>query len=149
MSVTFKCFMGLQRNPVNAPNTWTCLRSICLLRMTEMHALLSLARALAPCIFIIINIIICWGTGLPYGLHIRTHNPPRGPSVCWWVLTTANAAGTNGLTCLPKHGGARNNKFMVTHPKTDQQCLTSAIARRSALTAGPWSYSLSVHFIVA
>jgi hypothetical protein len=21
-----------------------------------------------------------------------------------WVLTIANAAGTNGLTCLPKHG---------------------------------------------
>jgi hypothetical protein len=25
----------------------------------------------------------CWGTGLPYGLHIRitSHNPPCGPSV--------------------------------------------------------------------
>jgi hypothetical protein len=46
----------------------------------------------------------CWGTGLPYGLHLRKtgHNPPRGPSA-WWVLTTANAAGNNGLTCLPKH----------------------------------------------
>jgi hypothetical protein len=38
-------------------------------------------------------------------------NPPRGPSAGWWVLTTANAAGTNGLTCLPKHGGSRDNKF--------------------------------------
>jgi hypothetical protein len=28
------------------------------------------------------------------------------------VLTTTNAAGTNGLTCLPKHGGARNSKFL-------------------------------------
>jgi hypothetical protein len=28
-----------------------------------------------------------------------------------WVLTTANAAGTNGLTCLPKHGEARDNKL--------------------------------------
>jgi hypothetical protein len=27
------------------------------------------------------------------------------------VLTIANATGTNGLTCLPKHGGARDNKF--------------------------------------
>jgi hypothetical protein len=27
------------------------------------------------------------------------------------VLTTADAAGTNGLTCLPKHGRARDNKF--------------------------------------
>jgi hypothetical protein len=28
-----------------------------------------------------------------------------------WVLTIANETGTNGLTCLPKHGGARDNKF--------------------------------------
>jgi hypothetical protein len=28
-----------------------------------------------------------------------------------WVLTIANATGTNVLTCLPKHGGARDNKF--------------------------------------
>jgi hypothetical protein len=35
----------------------------------------------------------CWGTGLPHGLYIRRtgHNPPRGPSAGWWVLTTANA----------------------------------------------------------
>jgi hypothetical protein len=32
---------------------------------------------------------------------------------------------------------ARDNKFWVTHPMTDQRCLTSTIARRSALTAGP------------
>jgi hypothetical protein len=44
---------------------------------------------------------------LHYGLHIRrtSHNLPRGPSAGWRVLTTANAAETNGLTCLPKHGG--------------------------------------------
>jgi hypothetical protein len=29
---------------------------------------------------------------------------------------TANAAGTNGLTCLPRHGGARDDKVLVTHP---------------------------------
>jgi hypothetical protein len=62
--------------------------------------------------------------------------PPRGPGAGLWVLTTANAAGNNSLTCLPKQGGARDNKFLVTHPMTDQRCLTSAIARRSALTAG-------------
>jgi hypothetical protein len=28
-----------------------------------------------------------------------------------WVLTTANAARTNGLTWLSKHGGAQDNKF--------------------------------------
>jgi hypothetical protein len=25
-------------------------------------------------------------------------------------------AGTNGFTCLPKHGGAQDNQFLVTHP---------------------------------
>jgi hypothetical protein len=29
-----------------------------------------------------------------------------------------NPASTNGLTCLPKHGGARYNKILVTHPMT-------------------------------
>jgi hypothetical protein len=62
---------------------------------------------------------------------------PRGPSTGWWVLTTANTAGINGLTCLPKHGWAHDSKFLVTHPMTDQRCLTSKIARRSALPAGP------------
>jgi hypothetical protein len=64
------------------------------------------------------------GTSLPYGLPTRRtgHNPPRGPSADWWVLTTVNAAGTNGLACLPKHGGARDNKSLVTHPMTNQCC---------------------------
>jgi hypothetical protein len=50
-----------------------------------------------------------------------------------WVLTTANAAGTNGLTWLPKHGGARDNKFLGTHPMTDyrERCLASAHAERT------------------
>ncbi|RVE41297.1 hypothetical protein evm_014052 [Chilo suppressalis] len=42
------------------------------------------------------------------GIGRLGHDPPRGPSAVWWVLTTADAAGTNGLTCLPKHGGARD-----------------------------------------
>jgi hypothetical protein len=29
---------------------------------------------------------------------------------------TANAAGTNSLTCLPKHGRDRDDKLLVTHP---------------------------------
>jgi hypothetical protein len=49
----------------------------------------------------------------------RAHNPPRGPSADWWVLTTANAASTNGLTCLPKHGRARDDKVLVIHPMID------------------------------
>jgi hypothetical protein len=85
----------------------------------------------------------CWGTDLAYGLYIRRigHNPPRGPNADWWVLTTANAARTNGLTYLPKNGGARVKKFFVSHPKIDQCWLTSTIARCSALTAGPSSSS--------
>jgi hypothetical protein len=43
------------------------------------------------------------------------------------VLTNANTSGTNGLTCLPKHGGARDNKFSDTYPITDQRYLTFAI----------------------
>jgi hypothetical protein len=35
------------------------------------------------------------------------------------VLTTENTAGINGLTSLPKHGGAGDNKFLVTHPMTE------------------------------
>jgi hypothetical protein len=80
---------------------------------------------------IIIIISLLMSPLLPYGFHIRRtgHNPPRGPSAGWWVLTTADAAGTNGLTSLRKHGGARENKFLATHPMTDQRCLSSAIPR--------------------
>jgi hypothetical protein len=47
------------------------------------------------------------------------------------MLTTANAAGTNGLTCLPKQGGVRDDKVLVTHPITDlcERCSASTIAR--------------------
>jgi hypothetical protein len=59
------------------------------------------------------------------------HNPPRGPSADKCVLTTTNAAGINGLTCLPKLFRARDNKFLVTHPVIDQSCLTFTIAHRA------------------
>jgi hypothetical protein len=56
------------------------------------------------------------------------------------VSTTANAASTIGLPCLPKHGEAKDNKFFLgTLSMMDQRCLTSEIARRSALTTGPSS----------
>jgi hypothetical protein len=71
------------------------------------------------------------------------YSPSRGPSAGWWVLTTANAAGTNGLACLPKHGEARENKFLVTPPMTDQRRLTFAIARQSARTARPSNSSVT------
>ncbi|RVE53433.1 hypothetical protein evm_002003 [Chilo suppressalis] len=31
------------------------------------------------------------------GIGRLDHDPPRGPSSDWWVLTTADAAGTNGF----------------------------------------------------
>ncbi|RVE46045.1 hypothetical protein evm_009325 [Chilo suppressalis] len=68
------------------------------------------------------------------GIGRLGHDPPRGPSADWRVLTTADAAGTNGLTCLPKHGGVRDSEFSVTHPMTDhcESCLTSALAAERA-----------------
>ncbi|RVE46209.1 hypothetical protein evm_009167 [Chilo suppressalis] len=68
------------------------------------------------------------------GIGRLGHDPPRGPSADWRVLTTADATGTNGLTCLPKHGGARDSKFLVTHPMTDhcESYLTSTIAAERA-----------------
>ncbi|CAG9783696.1 unnamed protein product [Diatraea saccharalis] len=62
------------------------------------------------------------------------HDPSRWTNADWRVLTTANAAGTNGLTWLPKHGVARDNNFLVTHPVTDpcESCLTTRIAGRGA-----------------
>jgi hypothetical protein len=48
------------------------------------------------------------------------------------MLTTANtAAGTNGLTCLLKHGEARNIKILVTHKMIDQCCLASTTVRQA------------------
>jgi hypothetical protein len=43
---------------------------------------------------------------------------PRGSSADLWMLTTAKAAETNSLTCVSKHVGARDSKFLVTHPMT-------------------------------
>jgi hypothetical protein len=61
-------------------------------------------------------------------------------------------AGTNRLMCLPKHGGARRNKFLVTHPMTDQRCLTSAIARRAHCPRGrraPHIIELKIRFFTS
>jgi hypothetical protein len=78
----------------------------------------------------------CWGIGVPYELHMRRtgteHNLPRGSSDDWWVIATANAAGTNGLTRFPKHGGTRDNKFLVIRQMTD----LFNIRTPSTLTAG-------------
>ncbi|RVE46394.1 hypothetical protein evm_008928 [Chilo suppressalis] len=47
------------------------------------------------------------------------HIPPRLSRADWWVLTTADAAGTNGLTYLPKHGQTQDRRLLVDHPMTD------------------------------
>jgi hypothetical protein len=60
------------------------------------------------------------------------------------VLTTENAAGTNCLTCLPKHGGARDNNFLVAYDANDQRCFTF----ESVLTAQPSSSYCNVYCIV-
>jgi hypothetical protein len=72
------------------------------------------AKLMTLYIIIIISLCLhCWGTGLFYGIHIMrtSHNPPRGPTADWRLLTTAYSAGINGLTYLPKHEGAQAYKF--------------------------------------
>jgi hypothetical protein len=61
-------------------------------------------------------------------------------------LVGANECKFSRLNVPFKHGGARDNKFLVTHPMTDQRC-TSAIARWSALTVGPSNSSFIVIII--
>ncbi|RVE52231.1 hypothetical protein evm_003150 [Chilo suppressalis] len=73
------------------------------------------------------------------GIGRLGHDPPRGPSADWWVLTTADAAGTNGLTCLPKHGGARDSKFLVTHPMTDHCESTTYSGHYTAYCKHPYT----------
>jgi hypothetical protein len=59
------------------------------------------------------------GTACFYHVVIKIRHLFYDQSPAWrqpslkleWMLTTVNAAGTNSLTCLPKHGGARCNKF--------------------------------------
>ncbi|RVE40444.1 hypothetical protein evm_014905, partial [Chilo suppressalis] len=60
------------------------------------------------------------------GIGRLGHDPPRGPSADWWVLTTADAAGTNGLTCLSKHGGTRDRRFLFTYRPTTVKVLEEA-----------------------
>jgi hypothetical protein len=54
-----------------------------------------------------------------------------------WVVTTANAAGTNGFACLPKHGGARDSKFCSYIPWLTFADVSFSYHTPNALTAGP------------
>jgi hypothetical protein len=53
-----------------------------------------------------------------------------------WLLTTANAAGTKSLTCLAKHGAARDNKFWSSGDRPLWMLLTFHVRMPSTLTAG-------------
>ncbi|CAG9795499.1 unnamed protein product [Diatraea saccharalis] len=67
---------------------------------------------------------------------------PRWPSTHWRVFTTADAAGINGLTCLPKYGGVRDKKIFG-YPSYDrplENLLNNRISDR-ALATGPSSCS--------
>jgi hypothetical protein len=72
------------------------------------------------------------GTGLSYGLHTRRkgHNPPRGPSAGWWVLSTANAAEINSLTSearrcskYPSNGWPMLLNIRDRTPKHNNTCI--------------------------
>jgi hypothetical protein len=57
-----------------------------------------------------------------------------------WVLTIANATGTNGLTYLPKHGGARDTGHL-SYDWLLRPVLSFRDRTPSALTARPSSSS--------
>jgi hypothetical protein len=54
-----------------------------------------------------------------------------------WMLTTANATGTNSLTCLPKHGGARDNNYWSPIQWPLWSLLSFRVQTLSALIARP------------
>jgi hypothetical protein len=49
--------------------------------------------------------------------------------------TVVSAAETDGLSCLPKHGGARDNKILVTHPMIDfcERCLNRLFSKEDVV----------------
>jgi hypothetical protein len=61
-------------------------------------------------------------------------NPPRWPSADWWALTTANAAGTNGLTCLPKHGKRTHNLVIYFESRYPQEAIIQNISNLNWFT---------------
>jgi hypothetical protein len=99
------------RHAVSSPEL-IYLSHFSILIRCAMSVTLVLVFNLHQCIHHRLLISLRWGKGLPYRLHIKSsgHNLPRGSSTDWWVLTTVNSAQTNGLTCLPKHGRARQIK---------------------------------------
>jgi hypothetical protein len=52
-------------------------------------------------------------------LIATTHLGAKNGKADYIIIMTANAAVTNGLTCLPKHGGVRDKKILG-HPSDDR-----------------------------
>ncbi|RVE40597.1 hypothetical protein evm_014753 [Chilo suppressalis] len=78
------------------------------------------------------------------GIGRLGHGPPRGPSADGRALTTVDAAGTNGLTCLPEHGGTRDSKFLDTHLMTDHW--EKSIIRAKPKTTTKFRYEIDETF---
>jgi hypothetical protein len=59
------------------------------------------------------------------------------------AITTRTHSGLD-LTRLPKHREAQDNKFLLTHPMTDQRCLASAIAAHILIISSIYITSLYI-----
>jgi hypothetical protein len=57
-------------------------------------------------------------------------------SADWWVLTNANAAGTNDLTCFPKHRGALNITFLFIHFGFDSRTVQTFVCMNMSVCIG-------------
>jgi hypothetical protein len=86
-------------------------------------------------IIVIISLLmssLLWHRRSLWNTHKENGPKPTTQAQCGLVSANeCNAARINVLKFLPKLGGARDNKFLVTHPMTNQRCLTSAIACRA------------------
>jgi hypothetical protein len=90
------------------------------------------------------------GTTYFHDVVIKIRQLFSRPAACLrWVQITANAAETNGLTCLPKHGGDRGNNF--DHPSNDwplRTLLSLGDRTPSVLTAEPSSSSKLIKLLL-
>jgi hypothetical protein len=74
----------------------------------------------------------CWDTGLLYRLYIRKTGKTHRAAQCRLVgANDCQCSRDQRLNVLPKHGEAGDDKFLVTHPMTNQCCLAFAILRRA------------------
>jgi hypothetical protein len=97
------------------------------------------------CSIIVISLLMSPLLGFRPSLWITLkengHNPPRGPSADWRLVTTANAVGTNSLTCVPKHSLRLKIFGYPSDERRLQTLLNFHVPTTSALTAGSSSSS--------